>query len=377
MKKLFFITSLILFIIFFVLITILSTIGIETDRFNKSISDRAIASNNNISFKLEKIKFKFDLKDINLFLETENPELIYREIGIPIKNAKVYLDFYALITSKLKINKINLSSKEINIDQLKKIIIKTKPSSLNSLITNKVKNGKLVINLELYFKDNLKIDNFIAKGEVKEMEGVINNDLNLKNTNFNFFADSSDILIKNVNSQMDGLLIKNGNLQIKKDQEINIQTDFLTEIRINKKNIIKFLPILKNFEFINKETNFNAKLDNFLNITFDKTFKVTDYVYTNKGKINKSFFKFNKPIENPILEKNINHLYLQDSNLNVRYASDKKNYVYSSGIYSTEGKNYQSYDFKNDFLKETFNINLNFEIAQKFKIDFINYEKKS
>jgi len=172
MKKLFFITSLILFIIFFVLITILSTIGIETDRFNKSISDRAIASNNNISFKLEKIKFKFDLKDINLFLETENPELIYREIGIPIKNAKVYLDFYALITSKLKINKINLSSKEINIDQLKKIIIKTKPSSLNSLITNKVKNGKLVINLELYFKDNLKIDNFIAKGEVKEMEGV-------------------------------------------------------------------------------------------------------------------------------------------------------------------------------------------------------------
>ncbi len=375
MKKLFFITSLILFIIFFVLITILSTIGIETDRFNKSISDRAIASNKNISFKLEKIKFKFDLKDINLFLETENPELIYREIGIPIKNAKVYLDFYALITSKLKINKINLSSKEINIDQLKKIIIKTKPSSLNSLITNKVKNGKLVINLELYFKDNLKIDNFIAKGEVKEMEGVINNDLNLKNTNFNFFADSSDILIKNVNSQMDGLLIKNGNLQIKKDQEINIQTDFLTEIRINKKNIIKFLPILKNFEFINKETNFNAKLDNFLNITFDKTFKVTDYVYTNKGKINKSFFKFNKPIENPILEKNINHLYLQDSNLNVRYASDKKNYVYSSGIYSTEGKNYQSYDFKNDFLKETFNINLNFEIAQKFKIDFINYEK--
>ena len=192
------------------------------------------------------------------------------------------------------------------------------------------------------------------------MEGVLNNDLNLKNTNFNFFADSSDILIKNVNSQMDGLLIKNGNLQIKKDQEINIQTDFITEIRINKKNIINFLPILKNFEFINRETDFNAKLDNFLNITFDKTFKVTNYVYTNKGKINKSFFKFNKPIENSILEKNINHLYLQDSNLNVRYASDKKNYVYSSGVYSTEGKNYQSYDFKNDFFKESFNINLNF-----------------
>ena len=48
------------------------------------------------------------------------------------------------------------------------------------------------------------------------MNGVINNDLSLTNTNFNFFADSSDILIKNINGNMDGLLIKKGNLQIKK-----------------------------------------------------------------------------------------------------------------------------------------------------------------
>ena len=40
------------------------------------------------------------------------------------------------------------------------------------MITNKVKNGKLVINLELYFNDNLEIDNFIARGEVKEMNGI-------------------------------------------------------------------------------------------------------------------------------------------------------------------------------------------------------------
>ena len=114
------------------------------------------------------VKFKFDLKDFNLFVETENPELIYKDLKITIQNVKVYLDFYSLIKSKSKIDKINISSEEINIDQLKKIIIKTKPSNLNSLITNKVKNGKLVINLELYFDDNFDIDNFIARGEVRE-----------------------------------------------------------------------------------------------------------------------------------------------------------------------------------------------------------------
>ncbi len=375
MKKLFFITSITLFFLLVFLILILSTIGFQTDKFNKFISDKVIESNKNILLKLEKIKFKFNVKDFNLFLETENPELIYKDLTIPIQNAKVYLDFYSLIKSKSKIDKINISSEEIDIDQLKKIIIKTKPSSLNSLITNKVKNGKLVINLELYFNDNLDIDNFIAKGEVKEMNGVINNDLSLKNTSFNFFADSSDILIKNVKSKMDGLLIKNGNLQIKRNQEISLQSDFTTEIRINKKNIINYLPILKNIKFINQETNFNANLDNFLNITFDKTFKITDYVYTNKGKINKSFFKFDKPIKNSFLEKDINYLDFKDSNFNVRYGSDEKNYIHASGAYSTDDKNYQNYDFKNDFFKETSNINLDFEFAQKLSINFINYKK--
>ena len=375
MKKIFFTTSIILFFLLVSLIVILSTIGFETKKFNKFISDKVKENNKNISLKLEKIKFKFDIKDFNLFLETKGPELTYKNLKVPIENIKVYLDSISLIRSKSKIDKINILSKEININQLKDIILKTKPSNLNSLITNKVKNGKVIINLELYFDDNLDIDNFIARGEVKEMSGIINSDLSLKNTSFNFFADSSDILIKNVKSKMDGILIKNGNLQIKRNKEISLKSDFTTEIKINKKNIINYLPFIKNIKFINQEINFNANLDNFLNITFDETFKLTDYAYTNKGRINRLFFKFNKSIKNSFLEKDINNLYFKDSNFNTRYASDKKNYINASGIYSIDDKNYQNYDFKNDFLNKTSNINLDFEFVQKLRIDFINYEK--
>ncbi len=100
MKKLFFITSITLFFLLFALMFILSTIGFETDRFNKFIIDQAIENKKNISLKLEKIKFKLDIKDFNLFLETKNPELIYKDLIIPIENVKVYLDFYSLIKSK-------------------------------------------------------------------------------------------------------------------------------------------------------------------------------------------------------------------------------------------------------------------------------------
>ena len=188
MKKIFFTISIILFFLLVFLTVILSTVGFETNKFNNFISDKILEKNQNILLKLEKIKFKFDLKDFNLFLETKNPELNYKNLNIPIKNVRVYLDFTSLIKSKPKIDKIDISSKEFSIAQLKKIIIKTKPSSLNSLITNKVKNGKLVINLELYFNDNMQIDNFIARGKVKKMDGIITNNLILKEVNFDLFA---------------------------------------------------------------------------------------------------------------------------------------------------------------------------------------------
>ena len=376
MRKIFFTTSIILIFLLFSLILVLSTIGIETDRFNKFISNKITENNKDISLKLEKIKFKFDIRDINLFLETNNPKLIYKDTKIPVDNVKAYLDFISLVKSNPKIDKINISSKEINIDQLKNIIIKTKPSNLNSLVINKIKNGKLFINLEMYFKENLNFGDFILKGEVKETDIIITNDLNLTNVSFNFFADSSDILIKNVSSKTQGILIKNGNLSIKRNDEINIQSDFSTEIKIDKGNIVKYLPFFENIKFVNEEANISANLDNFLDITFDKTFKVTNYVYTNKGKVNELFFKFDKSVKNSFLKEEIDSLSFKDSDLNIRYSSDKKNNISVSGSYSANNKDFYYYDFKNNFFKEISNIDLDFEFAQKLSIDFINYEKE-
>ena len=353
MRKILFRLSIILFFLLISLIIILSTIGLETDRFNKFISNKITENNNEISLKLKKIKFKFDIKDVNLFLETHNPRLIYKNSEIPIANVKAYLDFISLIKSKPKINKINASSKEINVDQLKKIIIKTKPSNLNSLVINKVKNGKLFINLEMYFKENFNMDDFILRGEVKETDIIISNDLNLTNVSFNFFADSSDVLIKNISSKTKGIFVKNGNLSIKRSNEISIKSDFSTEIKIDKKNIVNYLPFFENIRFINKESKFSAKLDNFLDITFDKTFKVTNYVYTNKGKINGLFLKFDKSFKNSFVKEQINNLSFKESDLTIRYSSDNRNNISALGSYSVNNKDYYYYDFKNNFFKIT------------------------
>ena len=375
MKRIFIISCLIFLLIIISTITVLTLVGYETDKFNELISKKIIKNNQKISLNLEKIKFKFDIKDLSLFLETNSPELKYQNIKIPVENIKVYLDLVSLIKSKAKINKINVISKEIDINQLKNIVIKTKPSNLNSFITNKISDGVLIANFEFYINADQKIDNFIARGDVARMDAIINNDLKLKNTNFNFFADSTDILIKNISSETEGFKIKSGNLKINKNQGANLEFDFNTDINIDKKNISKYLPFSEDINLINRDTNFNANLNHFLKISFDKTFKINEFTYTNKGKIKELFVKLDKSIKSSFLENDIDFLFFKDSDLSIRYSSDKKNYINTKGSYSIDNKDYHNYNFENNFLSKTSDINLNFEFLKKLNIDFLNYKK--
>ena len=92
MKKLILNFILLIVILFLISIFVLSTIGIETNKFNKLISDKT-SNSKNINLNLNSIRFKVNLKEISLFLETFNPEIAYRGVSIPAQNIKVYIDY--------------------------------------------------------------------------------------------------------------------------------------------------------------------------------------------------------------------------------------------------------------------------------------------
>ena len=64
MRKAIITSSIFLFFILGLFLIILSTIGFETNRFNNFISNKITKSNNDISVKLENIKFKFDIRNL-------------------------------------------------------------------------------------------------------------------------------------------------------------------------------------------------------------------------------------------------------------------------------------------------------------------------
>ena len=83
----------------------MSTTGIETKKFNDLISNKIYQTNSEFNLRLNKIKFKIDIKKLSLFLQTNNPQINYRETVIPIKNIKVFIDFGSILTSDLQIKK--------------------------------------------------------------------------------------------------------------------------------------------------------------------------------------------------------------------------------------------------------------------------------
>ena len=175
------ITFLIFFILTIFLVT-LSTIGINTNKFNNFISKKINQENYNINLDLTSIKFKLDIKEVSLFFETENPKINYRSTVIPVQKLKVYVDFLSLLKSDPKIKKINLALYKLDINKIKKISPSFKPSNFTSFINNKIKKGKINTTLEIFFNNKNFIQNFIAKGTVSDFKIELTDDINLQNT---------------------------------------------------------------------------------------------------------------------------------------------------------------------------------------------------
>ena len=172
-------------------------------------------------------------------METKKTKVSYREVTIPAENIKVYINFVSLLKSSPKITKINFFLEEIEIDQLKKISTTLKPSNFTSLINNKFNQGNLKIELETYFNDNNSLENFIARGTVQNFKSELVDGLILDKTNFSFFADKSDILIKNILGKIGPIKISDGDLKFDLSDGLTLKSNFKTSLELNEKKFFQ------------------------------------------------------------------------------------------------------------------------------------------
>ena len=373
MKKLITNFTLILLFLLISIIIILSTIGFETNKFNKLISDKT-SQGKNIYLKLDTIKFKINIRELNLFLETEKPEIIYKEVSLPTQNIRVFIDFLSLLKSDPKIEKIIINLEELDITQLNKLSMLIKPSNFKSLINNKIKKGKLISQIEIFLTEKGELKDFIARGSVKDLNADLLIDLNLENFNFKFFADKSDILIQNIFGDFENIAISQGDIKLNLENGIKLNTNFNSKLNFESKDLNKYSKFFNKYELINYISNLKADLSNNLSLNLDNTYKVKDYNYDVSGNIEKSKIQLINSIKNDIITEDIKEVYFSDLQIKTNF-NPKNISIKGKGEYSFNNLDFSKINIENNLKDDIINLRLNFDFINNFKIDLINYKK--
>ena len=366
---------LIIFLIFslILLISILSTAGIETDKFNKLITNK-IAESKNIDLQLKTLSFKLDLTELSLFIETQNPRVGYFNQAIPTRSVKAYVDFLSIFKTNLKINKIYISLDELNYKQLNNFSEFIKPSNFKNFLNNKIKKINLISEIEIFLDKNGGIENYIVRGEVTDLKANLFKNIILKNTNLNFFADKEDILIKNIFGKIDDIEINNGDIQLNLENGTKLKSNFITNINLDSEKIKKFNKILEEF---NLKGNFKELVGNFRNnisVNLDKTYKVTNYNYSLSGDLKKSKIELFQTIKNNFNIREIKDIFLLDTQVNLEL--NKKDFkIGVNGKYSLDNLDFLKLDLESVSKNDLLEINANFEYKNSFDLDLINYKK--
>ena len=377
MKKIIFTLMLGLLITITLLIVVLSFRGIETTKFNDLISNKIPQTDNNFKIKFKSIKFRIDIKELSLFLNTKSPKISYRDKSIPIKHINVYLNFKSFFGSDSKIEKINVVFKEINVDQLKQLSSIFKPSNFKSIINNNIKEGEILADLDIYFDENNEFANFISKGTVKNLKTEIIQNTYLSKTNFTFFADKSDILIKNIFGETNFLKIIDGDIKLKIDTDIFLEANFKSNINFLNNSPKKYEYLTENFKNLRNISYLSANLTNYLSIKFDQTYKILNYKYKNSGDLISAEIKLDSPYINPLSNKKIKNLSFNNSEISSEFNNKNENFNIA-GKYSVNNGNFLDFNLhrSSDKISKISNFKMNSKYNEGVKLDLINFFKK-
>jgi hypothetical protein len=307
--------------IFVLLITYMSTIGIETDKFNNQIQNLVKQKNDKFDANLKKIKLTLDPLNFKVNAKTIDSKITFNNKPIELEYIQTQISLNSLIKNQLVASQIEISTKPILLKNFVSFIrsINNRPELF--ILERFIKKGYLIVDLKFNIdefgalKNDYKVNGLLKEGEIsvskKNKIEKINFIFNIEENNFNFKDISFDS--NNINFLSD-------RLDINKDKK-----NYLLEGSLrNKKSLLndQIFQIVKlkypQFNLIN--TEFESKNDFKFNIN-DK-FKVKNLSINSSILIYSSQLKRNKLIDKNVIEIN-EFIDLKDHEIKASYANKK------------------------------------------------------
>ena len=383
MSKFFSRFFLLLLIIVFSLSLYLSYFGVNTDKFDDLIKNKANEVNQYVKLEFRKTKIHLNLKELNLIVRLQNPKILIRGNEIDLSKLDLFLSLKSFFSSDFLLKRAEVAFAKNDIKDLTKITNIFLPKIVNKRLDKIFAKGNLEGKFIIPFETDGKVGkDYGFSGKVSNASINITKEFEIKNltTEIRNLKDNESNLIE--------ILIKEGtiydlklagttiNLQREEDK-INVNSLLRTEGKFNFQQIKKISSF---FDLdINNFKDINGIADLSTNIDFDLSnkFKIKNFSYLIEGDINYCEIHTD--------DRNIIKKYLPEyepkitiKNTNVKLVKSKDKIIAELNGFFKAKENFDSFKVKNiyNYKNKLFNINGVVDLTNsKVSVSQLNYNK--
>ena len=330
--KFFIYLFLILFVIWALLVIILSQVGLETKRFNSLIIEQVKKYNEDFDLDIKKVKIYLNISELTnpkIKVRSNEPTLILGKNKIELESIKTEIDILSYFKNNFIIDKFTIATKDNKINDLISIASLEKPSLIIYNIFIREGYASAYGNINFGTKGNI-ID-YAFNGKIKDTKIKYNKKYSFENINFEFSYNKKRTLIEKANFYFKKLKFISDQIYIQSinlDEAISVNGDIRTERNSINSNLLTSL-FENNFDFIkDQEIAFTTK--NKFSFKLQEK-KIKKLKYTSQIDLENislspadSLLKnyFNNYKNSILLKKNLIKLKYENKNLNIKGESD-------------------------------------------------------
>ena len=184
--------------LFLILITLISIIiylsyfGIETDKFNSIIKNKANEVAKNAKLEFQNTKIHINIKELNLAVKLQNPKILIKNNEIILSKIDLFLPLKYFINSDFLLKRAEIAFFNNNIKDLVKISNLFLPRFINKRLNKILSSGNLQGEFVIPFNsDGSLAENYEISAKLLNANLNINKDLQIRNL-------STDIIQKKI-----------------------------------------------------------------------------------------------------------------------------------------------------------------------------------
>ena len=367
------------------LIIYLSYFGINTDKFDDLIKNKANEVNQNVELEFQKTKIHLNLKELNLVVKLQNSRVLIRGNAIELSKLDLFLSLKSFFSSDFLLKRAEVAFIENDIKDLTKITNIFLPKFVNKKLNKIFSKG----NIRGEFIIPFETDGSIGKdygfaGKISDASINLTKEFSIKNltTEISNLEDNNtkgfEIIIKK--GSMYDLELAGTTINLKREKnEIKIKSLLRTNGKLNFsqiKNISTLLGLnISNF----KDINGTADVKTNINFDLDKQFRAKNLSYSMDGDI--AYFEIHtdeKRIIKKYLPKYDSKIILKDTRIKLVNSKSDHN-TELSGFVKIE-EDFDSFKIKEvyNYDKKSFKVDGIIDLTNsQVKVSQLNYKKKS